>query len=70
MTLSQCIDRLVKKHGGVRALARAAGIDAGYVTRLRNGDKSEPSDTMLAALGLERVVTYKVSRTPNRASGA
>lgn len=64
MTLAQCIDRLVKKHGGVRAAARAAGIDAGYLTRLRNGAKEAPSDCVLEALGIEKVSTYKMSRKP------
>jgi hypothetical protein len=60
MTLAQCIERLVKRHGGVRAVARTAGIDPGYVTRLRNGERAEPGDAVLAALGLERVVTYRL----------
>lgn len=64
MTLSECIEGVVKKHGGVRAVARAAGLDAGYISRLRRGEKDEPSDAVLEALGLERVVTYKMSRKP------
>jgi hypothetical protein len=31
---------------------------------MRNGERTEPSEVPLAALGLERVVTYKLSRKP------
>ena len=66
MDLAHCIDKLTKKHGSLRAAARAAGLDAGYLSRLRSGDKEQPSDAVLAALGLERVVSYRMSRTPPR----
>ena len=56
MPLSHCIAKLATKHGGLRAAARAAGLDAGYLSRLRSGQKEQPSDLVLAALGLERVV--------------
>lgn len=64
MKLSECIERLVAKHGGVRALARSAGIDPGYVSRLQWGEKDQPSDVLLAALGIERVVSYRLSKKP------
>ena len=64
MNLALCIDRLAMKHGGLRAAARAAGIDAGYLSRLRSGQKEQPSDQVLAALGLERVVSYRMSKKP------
>ena len=62
MTLSQCIDRLAEKHGSLRAAARAAGLDVGYLSRLRSGEKHQPSDDVLAALGLERVVSYRLAK--------
>lgn len=62
MKLSDCVERLVKKHRGLRRLADAAGLDPGYVSRLKNGEKTEPSDVALAALGIDRVVSYRVSR--------
>lgn len=66
MELATCIDKLAKKHGSLRAAARAAGLDAGYLSRLRSGDKEQPSDRTLEALGLERVVSYRMSRQPPR----
>ena len=59
-TLSRCVNLLAVRHGGIRPLARAAGLDASYVLRLRTGEKSEPSDETLAALGLTKVVAYKL----------
>lgn len=61
-TLAQCIERLIKKHGSLRALSRAANIDAGYISRLRSGEKTDPGLRILAALGIEQTVTYKRSR--------
>ncbi len=48
---------LVKRHGGLRAAARATGIDAAYLCRLRAGLKLNPGPTVLLKLGLER--TYR-----------
>ena len=64
MELARCIDKLATKHGGLRAAARAAGLDAGYLSRLRSGQKEQPSEQVLAALGLERVVSYRMSKKP------
>lgn len=63
-TLSACIDKLKAQHGGLRALGRAAGLDAGYLSRLGSEQKTEPSSMVLAALGIERVVTYRLSKKP------
>lgn len=61
-TLAQCIDRLVFKHGGLRAAARASGLDAGYLSRLQSGSKEHPSERTLQALGIESRVHYVMSR--------
>jgi hypothetical protein len=50
--------RLIKKHNGVRAAARATGLDAGYLVRLRDGLKINPGDDVLEKLGINRRVTY------------
>lgn len=50
--------------GGIRAAAKALGIEFSYLSRLANGTKTNPSDEVLAKLGLRRVVTYElVTRT-------
>lgn len=56
--LKSTVAALIEKHGGVRAAARATGIDAAYLCRLRDGEKTEPSEMTLKELGLKREVTY------------
>lgn len=53
------IEEAEQKHGGLRAAARALGIDPGYLFRLKNAEKMNPSDEVLSALGLERVTFYR-----------
>lgn len=53
------IQELAKHHGSLRAAARVVQIEAGYLSRLQNGLKLEPSDDVLRKLGLRRVVTYE-----------
>lgn len=52
------INELADKHGGLRAAARVLNIDPGYLVRLRDGQKTQPSATVLKKLKLARVVTY------------
>lgn len=56
--LRNAINALAGKHGSLRAAARVLRVDAGYLSRLRNGSKTEPSAALLRKLGLRRVVTY------------
>lgn len=60
-TLKDCIDALIKQHGTLRAAARAAKLDPGYLSRLRYGEKSHPSDETLAALGIECTASYRLN---------
>lgn len=53
------IERLEKNHGSLRAAARATGIETSYLFRLKNSEKLNPSEDVLAALGLERVTYYR-----------
>lgn len=53
------IEQVESKYGGLRPAARAMGIDPGYLFRLKNSKKMNPSDDVLAALGLERVTFYR-----------
>ena len=58
------IEELVKQHGGLRAVARVTEIDAGYLSRLRSGEKVNPNKDKLRRLGLKRVVSYELLRNP------
>lgn len=60
MTLQERIDQLVQQHGSLRAVARVTEIDAGYLSRLRSGEKARPENAKLRRLGLRRVVTYEL----------
>jgi hypothetical protein len=60
--LHQRITDLCQQNGGLRAAATALSIDFGYLSRLANGKKTNPSDEVLAKLGLRRVVTYERTR--------
>lgn len=63
--VQQAAEKLIEKHGGLRKAARATKLDHGYLSRLRSGEKTEPSENVLVILGLEKQVTYK-----KRANGA
>lgn len=65
MTLQERIDQLVVQHGSLRAVARVTEINAGYLSRLRNGEKVNPEKDKLRRLGLRRVVTFERLKTPN-----
>lgn len=60
MTLQDRIDWLVAQHGSLRAVSRMTGIDVGYLSRLRSGEKVSPEKDKLCRLGLRKVVTYEL----------
>lgn len=51
------IRREVQAAGGQSAFARKLGISAAYVSQIVNAHR-EPSDAVLARIGLRRVVRY------------
>jgi transcriptional regulator with XRE-family HTH domain len=59
-TLDDAVSEIVRKHGGVRAAARATGVDKGFISRLMSGKRTAPSDETLKALGLRPVALYEV----------
>jgi len=58
LTLAERVKSLETLHGGLRSAARATNIDVGYLKRLRDGDKTNPSDETLDKLGLKKEVIY------------
>jgi hypothetical protein len=52
------IKMLEQIHGGTRAASRATGVDPGYLVRLREGKKTNPSEATLKKLGLRKEVIY------------
>lgn len=63
ITLAARIEILANAHGSLRQLAESIGEDAGYLSRLRSGEKDNPSDEVLQKLGLVRVVKYQLRHT-------
>lgn len=58
MKLPYAIKKLIRKHGSLRELSRNTGVDAGYLSHLKNGSKTEPSPEILRKLGLKKSVQY------------
>lgn len=57
--LKKIVADLIKLNDGVRNLSRKVGIDSGYLCRLKQGDKTNPSDEVLEKLNIQKVVTYR-----------
>lgn len=53
--LQKHIDRLVKKHKGLRPAARVCGVDPAYLWRMQQGAKTTPTAATLEKLGLRRI---------------
>lgn len=60
--VSKLLKAFVAKHKTYREAARAVGISSGYLNDMVNG-RRPPTDSVLAAIKLERVVTYKRAKT-------
>lgn len=56
--IQEAVERLIKKHGSYRKAEAAIGINYAYLQRLATAERIDPSDAVLAALGLERRITY------------
>ena len=57
--LIQVVKEQIARHGGVRAMARALHVDAGYICRLRSGKAWDLSTSMQNKLRLRKIVTYE-----------
>lgn len=67
MNKNTVINLLARECGradGIRPWAGRHGIDHAFVWRVLNG-KKDPSDRVLDALGLERIVTYRKRKQAN-----
>lgn len=64
MTFIQCINRLIRREGGLRRAAKVMHIDPGYLSRLRHARKRHPSDRTLKKLGIYMVTEYWINGKP------
>jgi len=62
MKLTHAVDLVIRRHGGLNRAAEATGVDRGYLSRLRSGQKRAPSPETLERLGLERRSSYHLKR--------
>lgn len=62
MDIKTAAKAIIFKHGGVRAAARAIGVNYAYLSRLQSGEKSNPTPAVLRKLGLRKVVSYEPIR--------
>lgn len=59
VTLPARIKELITQHGSLRAASRVLMIDAGYLSRLASGEKSNPNNLILSRMGLHCTITYE-----------
>lgn len=57
--LSSRVADLAIKHGSLRAAALALGVTPAYLSRLRSGAKTNPSDKILRKLGVRRFIDVR-----------
>lgn len=57
--LQKAADALIKRYGSLRKAQAATGINYAYLQRLHKGDKVNPSDAVLAKLGLRKRSAYE-----------
>jgi hypothetical protein len=61
VTLAERIEQLIDRHGSLRNVARVTGVEVGYLSRLRAGEKINPLKETQRRLGVRRVVTYELT---------
>jgi hypothetical protein len=56
-SVQKAVEAAIRKHKGLRAAARALGINPGYLCHLKSGKRVPGPDTA-SRLGLQKRVTY------------
>jgi len=56
--IQEAVARLKERYGSYRKIEAATGINYAYLQRLATQQRTEPSDEVLAVLGLKRRVIY------------
>lgn len=60
--LQRTVNTLVDLHGGIRPASRKLDIHAPTLTRIRQGEVTDPEDETLRKLGLERIEGVELHR--------
>lgn len=58
ITIKERINDLCITHGSLRKAAIALDVDFGYLSELRSGNKTNPSEMVLEKLGLKKEMHY------------
>ena len=53
--ISTRVRQLIAQYGGIRPAARALKMDAGYLLRLKTGEKMNPGPAVLKKLGIVKL---------------
>lgn len=63
--LSKCVKEFVSGYVSYRDAANAIGVDHGYLHRLANGQAFNPSEDVLAKMGIRRTetISYKLVKS-------
>ena len=67
--IRQRIEELSVQHGSLRAAARVLQIDVSYLSKLKDGSKTNPSAKVLKKLGLRRIVEIRYVKTESHKGG-
>jgi hypothetical protein len=57
--LKKCVKQFIGEHESLRSAARFLGISPGHLSRLANGERTNPSLDLLDAMGIHRMVIYQ-----------
>ena len=57
--IQRAAERLIKQHGSLRKAQAATGINYAYLQRLAKGERVNPTESVLAVLGIQKRVIYR-----------
>jgi len=66
ITIKERLEELEQKWGGSNSAALKSCIDQAYWSRLKSGKRTNPSDLVLAKLGLVKVIMYEQVNTEGK----
>lgn len=66
ITIKTRLEELESLHGSLNNTSINLGIDPGYWSRLKSGEKTNPGDETLSKIGLVKIISYKLITTKQR----
>ena len=59
-TLAQCVQTVIRRHGGLHDTACETNIDLHYLSELASGKAHDPSLETCRRLGIDKTTSYRV----------